>query len=99
MKAYKKLLWAVVLVVVVGGFYIVYQKSYYPMAGEVTIIDKSESGVDYYIVIEEATGEQFTLLCSKSDYNQVSVGDTINCERNQSIVTHKGNVHKIKPIS
>lgn len=69
------------------------------MAGEVTIIDKSESGNDHYIVIEETTGEQFTLSCSKSDYVKVSVGDLVNCEHNQSVVTHKGEVHKVKPIS
>ena len=87
MKTHKKLLIAVTFVVVVGVFYIGYrvyevQKSYYPMAGEITIIDKSESGSHYYIVIEEATGEQFTLSCSESDYDQVSIGDMVNCERN-----------------
>ena len=94
----------VVVVAVVGGSYAAYrvyyvQKSYYPMAGEVTIIDKSESRDDHYIVIQEATGEQFTLSCSESDYEQVKIGDTVNCERNQSIVTHKGEVHKIETIS
>ena len=100
MKTYKKLLIAAVIVVVAVGLYIAYQqKSYYPMAGEVTIIDKSKSGFDYFIVIEDTRGEQFTLSCNENDYNQVSIGETINCERNESIVTHKGEVHKIKPIS
>ncbi len=103
MKTYKKVFLVVALLVVVGGGYAAYrmhnvQKSYYPMAGEVTIIDKSESGDAHYIVIEEATGEQFTLSCSESDYNKVNVGDKVNCERSQSIVTHKGEVHKIKPL-
>lgn len=101
MKTYKKVLLVVVLLIVVGGGYAAYrmhnvQKSYYPMAGEVTIIDKSQSGDEHYIVIEEATGEQFTLSCSASDYDGVNVGDKVNCERSQSIVTHKGEVHKIK---
>lgn len=101
MKIYKKLLLAAALVAVVGGCYAAYQvhqdqKSYYPMAGEVTIIDKFESGPDHYIVIEEATEQQFTLSCSKDDYGQVKIGDRVNCERYQSIVTHQGEVHKIK---
>ena len=35
----------------------------------------------------------------ESDYEQVKIGDTVNCERNQSIVPHKGEVHKIETIS
>lgn len=104
MKIYKKVLLIVALLLVVGGGYATYriynvQKSYYPMAGEVTIIDKSQSGNEHYIVIEEATGEQFTLSCSASDYDGVNVGDKVNCERSQSIMTHKGEVHKIKPLN
>lgn len=73
MKNYKKVLMVVAILVVIGGYYAAYQvhqqKSYYPMAGEVTIIDKSESGTDHYIVLEEATGERFTLSCSENDYD------------------------------
>lgn len=101
MKLYKKLLLAAALVVVVGGCYAAYQvyqiqTSYYAMAGEVTVMDKFESGSDHYIVIEEATEQQFTLSCSQDDYDRVNVGDRVNCERYQSIVTHQGEVHKIK---
>lgn len=108
MKTYKKifLVIAVMVVVIVGSFnfYNVYwgrqdRRTYYPMGGEVIVIDKVESGSDYYIVIEESPGEQFVLSCTKSDYDLVSVGDKVNCERYQNIVTRKGEVHKIKPIS
>ena len=86
------------------GGYAAYQmcyiaKSYYPMGGEVTAIDKFKSGENYFIVIEEATGEIFTLFCDKSDYDKVNAGDKINCERDQSIVTHKGKVHRINAIT
>ena len=74
-------------------------KSYYPMGGEVIATDKFQSGENYFIVIEEATGEVFTLLCDKSDYDKVDAGDKINCERDQSIVTHKGKVHRINVIT
>ena len=55
MKLYKKLLLAAALVVVVGGCYAAYrvhqvQASYYAMAGEVTVMDKFESGTENYIV-------------------------------------------------
>lgn len=101
MKVYRKVLVVVALLVIVGGCYIAHQvhqvqESYYPMAGNVTVIGKYESGSDYYIVIEEETGEQFTLSCDINGYNQVIIGDIVNCERSQSIVTHKGEVHKIE---
>lgn len=101
MKLYQKLLLAAALVVVVGGCYAAYrvhqvQASYYPMAGEVTVMDKFESGTEHYIVIEEAPQQQFTLSCSPEDYGRVHVGDQISCERYQSIVTHQGKVHRIK---
>lgn len=101
MKLYKKLLLAAALVVVVSGCYAAYrvhqvQASYYAMAGEVTVMDKFESGTENYIVIEEATQQQFTLSCSQEDYDRVHVGDQINCERHQSIVTHQGEVHSIQ---
>lgn len=101
MKLYKKLLLAAALVMVVGGCYAAYrvhqvQASYYAMAGEVTVMDKFESGTENYIVIEEATQQQFTLSCSQEDYDRVHVGDQINCERYQSIVTHQGEVHSIQ---
>jgi hypothetical protein len=103
MKTDQKALLVVALLIVVGGGYAAYrmhnvQKSDYPMAGEVTIMDKFESGDEHYIVMEESTGEQFTLSCSASDYDAVDVGDQVNCERSQSIVTHKGKVHTIKPL-
>ena len=96
MKLYKKLLLAAALVVVVGGCYAAYrvhqvQASYYAMAGEVTVMDKFESGTENYIVIEEATQQQFTLSCSQEDYDRVHVGDQINCERH-----HQGEVHSIQ---
>ena len=101
MKLCKKLLLAAVLVVVVGGCYAAYRvhqvhASYYAMAGEVTVIDKFESKSEHYIVIEEDTQQQFTLSCSQDDYDRVQIGDRVNCERYQSIVTHQGEVHSIK---
>lgn len=104
MKPYQKILLAAALVLAVGGGCAAHrihsvQKSYYPMAGEVTIADKSESGDEHYIVIDDATGEQFTLSCSAREYASVQIGDTVNCERHQSIVTHKGEVHKITPLA
>lgn len=101
MKTYKKALILIALVVVIAGSYAAYrahriQNSYYPMGGEVTIISKEQTNSACYLVIEEATGEQFTLLCNEGEYEQVSIGDTVNCERSQSILTHKGEIHSIQ---
>ena len=80
----------------VGGYAAFVKISYYPMGGKVTTVDKYQSGDKYYIVVEEATGTEFTLLCPKSEYDKVNAGDTVYCERYQSIVTHKGEVHRIE---
>lgn len=111
MKAHKKtffgvaflvlILLVVVLSVVVPKKYAAYrlQKSYYPMAGEVTILDKSTSEGNHYIVIEDPRGDRFTLSCSERDYDTVNVGDKVDCERHESTVTYEGTVHKIEPIT
>ena len=96
MKKWKKVLLAAVLLLAVGGYAACVKISYYPMGGEVTTVDKYQSGDKYYIVVEEATGTEFTLLCPKSEYDKVNAGDTVYCERDQSIVTHKGEVHRIE---
>ena len=94
MKKWKKVLLAAVLLLAVGGYAAFVKISYYPMGGEVTIVDKFQSGDNYYIVIE--AGKEFTLLCPKSEYDKVNAGDEVYCERDQSIVTHKGEVHRIE---
>ena len=94
MKKWKKVLLAAVLLLAVGGYAAFVKISYYPMGGEVTIVDKFQSGDNYYIVIE--AGKEFTLRCPESEYDKVNAGDMVYCERDQSIVTHKGEVHRIK---
>ena len=83
MKKWKKVLLAAVLLLAVGGYAAFVKISYYPMGGKVT-------------TVEEATGTEFTLLCPKSEYDKVNAGDMVYCERDQSIVTHKGEVHRIE---
>ena len=34
---------------------------------------------------------------SKKQYDSVCIGEKISCERYQSEMTHKGNVHRISP--
>lgn len=94
MKSWEKALLAAVLLFAVGGCAAFVKISYYPMGGEVTTVDKFQSGDNYYIVVE--TGTEFTLRCPKSEYDKVDVGDKVYCERIQSIVTHKGEVYRIK---
>ena len=69
MKKWKKVLLAAVLLLAVGGYAAFVKISYYPMGGKFTTVDKYQSGDKYYIVVEEATGTEFTLLCPKSEYD------------------------------
>ena len=92
----------IVSAIVVAGYTAYTKNSVYPMGGEVTIVDKFVSGNEHYIVIEQPAGEQFaqfTLSCNANDYNEVSVGNRVNCERYQSVVTRMGEVHRITPLS
>lgn len=75
-------------------------RSYYPMGGEVTVISKQANNNKYYITVEQgAPGNagwgQFELECTPEQYQAVDVGDVIECDRTQSVVTHKGKIHKI----
>lgn len=74
--------------------------SYYPMGGEVTIVDKEVDGDKYYITVEQGKPDdtgwgQFVLSCTQEQYESVDVGDVVGCERDQSVVTNKGTVHRI----
>lgn len=86
----------IICVLAVIGYFLV-ERSYYPMGGEVAVIDKTATSTQYHIVIRETpNSEQFTLKCSKEDYDNVALGDIIDCNRMQSVLTHKGTVHSIE---
>lgn len=93
----------VLLAVFVGLISIVcfaINRSYYPMGGEVTVISKQANNNKYYITVEQgepgnAGWGQFELECTPEQYQAVDVGDVIECDRTQSVVTHKGKIHKI----
>ena len=99
----KKKATCILLAVLVGSIAIGYfciNRSYYPMGGEVTIISKQENNNRYYITVEQGEPndrgqEQFELECTPEQYQSVDAGDVIKCDRTQSALTHKGNVHKI----
>lgn len=76
------------------------QRSYYPMGGEVTILEKRADNDKYYITVEQGNPRdagwgRFTLRCTKEQYQAVDIGDVVKCDREQSIVTNTGTVHKI----
>ena len=77
------------------------QQSFYPMGGEVTVIDKFETEDGFFLTIKEggASQAEFDLSCTQEQYNAVEVGDLANCERYESIRTYTGTIHKIEPIS
>ena len=73
-------------IVIFRSIYI--QRSYYPMGG-------------YYITVEQGKPDdagwgQFELKCTQEQYEAVDVGDVVKCDREQSIVTNSGTVHKIQ---
>ena len=77
------------------------QRSFYPMGGEVTVIDKFETDDGFFITIKEggASQAEFDLSCTQDQYNAVEVGDLANCERYESIRTYTGTVHKIELLT
>ena len=77
------------------------QQSFYPMGGEVTVIDKFETEDGFFLTIKEggASQAEFDLSCTQEQYNAVEIGDLANCERYESIRTYTGTIHKIEPIS
>lgn len=103
-KNYIKFICVVIMLIVIGGLICTsYVKdSYYPMGGEVTIVDKKKNIFGNYIVIELTEGDivsQYTLSCNQDDFEKVNIGDVVNCERYQSVLTHRGEVHKIKEVN
>ena len=110
MKLRKKLLLAGILVLVLIGAGLCYhnyraEHSYYAMGGKVVVADKQMSGSQHYIVIKETIDAlqqkdyYYTLSCTKEQYDQVKIGDTINCDRYQSSITYKGEVYGIEVIN
>lgn len=97
-KITKKALVVIVFVLVSFSIFamLYVHRTYYPMGGEVTIVEKSERFFRHYITIEEMSGEQFKLSCSEYEFNSLDVGDLVSCERTQSILTHSGKLHKLK---
>ncbi len=71
--------------------------SYYAMGGIVTVIDKNSTDSGYNITIEQGgVGGQYTLECTKEQFDSVHIGEEISCERYQSEITHEGSVHRIR---
>lgn len=78
--------------------------SYYPMMGDVAVIDKSQDQSEYFLTVLEldglgdlahATTTEFVFACGKEDYDSVEIGDVINCARMQSGLTYRGRDLKI----
>ena len=84
--------------VIFGALYV--KISYYPMGGEVIILDKEADGDEYYITVGQGRPSSagwgvFVLSCTQEQYQSVEIGDVAQCDRVQSIVTYRGTVHKI----
>lgn len=77
------------------------QQSFYPMGGEVTVIDKFETEDGFFLTIKEggASQAEFDLSCTQEQFDSVEIGGLASCERYESIRTYTGTIHKIEPIS
>lgn len=98
-KAIASMILLACAIAIFAGIYI--NRSYYAMGGEIAIVGKQENGNKYYIIVVQGTPDhagwaQFTLECTKDQYDSVDVNDIVGCERYQSGLTHKGTVHKIR---
>ena len=97
-----KLVLCAFLVAVLGFLcYAVLRRSYFPMGGDVVIVDKGTNLFGYYIVVKqgptlEGESSDFKLSCTKEQYDSVDVGETVGMDRTQSSITHGGTVHSIK---
>ena len=98
----RRIILAVVLAALLAaGGGILLKVSYYPMAGENLVIDKGVTIFgQYYITIQQGptlTGKtsNFRLRCTEEQYLSVSVGETVDCGRIQSAITHRGVLHRI----
>lgn len=65
------------------------------------ILAKQADNYGYYITVEQGKPDdagwgQFELKCTQEQYEAVDVGDVVKCDREQSIVTNSGTVHKIQ---
>ena len=74
---------------------------------EVTVVEKAANDTGYFITIVEATGltysqtpnmSKFELQCDEITFDDIQVGDIINCSRYQSVMTHKGELIEISNI-
>ena len=72
------------------------QNSYYPLGGLVTVIGKDETNDGEFTITIQEKHATFVLSCTKEQFCSVDIGDTINCERYESVITNSGRVVNIK---
>ena len=73
------------------------KRSYYPMGGEAEVIGKEYDGSAYHIAIKHGRGGYvYTLKCSREQFEAVCVGEMIDCDRYQSVMTHRGIVMALR---
>ncbi len=94
-----------------GARYLYRKASFYPMGGPVLVQDRIKKAVEYRVIVcsfgpcsstqdggEIWNTQEFDLVCSKEQWEQMRPGTIVYCERNQSIVTGRGEVHTVKEV-
>ena len=106
MVSRKKLFICVIVVCVVVLLLVVLvhirslKQSYYPMGGQVSVVDKTFEDGKYTISIQQNDymDSQFVLVCTEGQYHSVEIGDLVICNRQQSVMNYDGKVHTIYPL-
>lgn len=95
----------------VGARHLYRKASFYPMGGPVLVQDRMEKNGEYSVIVcsfgpcssteageEDWNTQELDLVCSKEQWEQMRPGTMVYCERDQSIVTGRGEVHTVKEI-
>lgn len=88
----------------IGGVYghaKVVERSYFPMQGEVVVLEKSAEDGQYAVKIQQGGVKpaQFVLSCTQAQFQALEEGDVVRCARMQSVRTYEGVLEKIYTIN
>lgn len=87
----------ILLALICAAALLLVRRSYCPMGGEAAVVDKAYFDSAYHITIQHGrAGGQYTLVCSREQFEAVSAGEMIDCDRYQSVITRRGIVTALR---
>ena len=90
-----------VIAAMLGCIWFWIMNTYYPMGGEVTVLEKGNTVFGYTVTVEQeepgdAGNGKYRLRCTPEQYEQVEIGQTVDCDRMQSALTREGKVDRFQ---